>query len=77
MNGLNNLLILAANIQKIPLKAKRMGKKVALSSNFNILTAKKASYKNLCKACHKLFKWIKQHLMITNSISTSCSINLF
>ena len=35
------LLYLAANIQKIPLKAKRMGKKVALSSNFNILTAKK------------------------------------
>lgn len=26
---------------KIPLKAKRMGKKVALSGNFNILTAKK------------------------------------
>ena len=41
MKGLNNLLVLAANIQKIPLKAKRMGKKVALSSNFNILTAKK------------------------------------
>ena len=41
MNGLNNLLILAANIQKIPLKAKRMGKKVALSGNFNILKAKK------------------------------------
>ena len=38
------LLYLAANIQKIPLKAKRMGKKVALSSNFNILTAKKAFY---------------------------------
>ena len=35
------LLVLAANIQKMPLKAKRMGKKVALSSNFNILTAKK------------------------------------
>ncbi len=35
------LLVLAANIQKIPLKAKRMGKKVALSGNFNILTAKK------------------------------------
>ena len=32
---------MAANIQKIPLKAKRMGKKVALSGNFNILTAKK------------------------------------
>lgn len=44
---------------------------------FNILRAKKVSYKNLCKACHKLFKWVKQHLMITNSISTSCSINLF
>ena len=29
------------------------------------------------KACHKLFKWVKQHLMITNSISTSCSINIF
>ena len=77
MNGLNNLLVLAANIQKIPLKAKRMGKKVALSGNFNILKAKKVSYKNLCKACHKLFKWVKQHLMITNSISTSCSINIF
>lgn len=36
------LLVLAANIQKMPLKAKRMGKKVALSGNFNILTAKKA-----------------------------------
>ena len=35
------LLYLAANIQKIPLKAKRIGKKVALSGNFNILTAKK------------------------------------
>lgn len=35
------LLVLAANIQKIPLKAKRMGKKVALSGNFNILRAKK------------------------------------
>ena len=35
------LLYLAANIYKRPLKAKRMGKKVALSSNFNILTAKK------------------------------------
>ena len=34
------LLVLAANIQKIPLKAKRMGKKVALSGNFNILKAK-------------------------------------
>ncbi len=32
---------MAANIQKIPLKAKRMGKKVALSGNFNILKAKK------------------------------------
>lgn len=31
------LLVLAANIQKMPLKAKRMGKKVALSGNFNIL----------------------------------------
>ena len=41
MNGLNYLLVLAANIQKIPLKAKRMGKKVALSGNFNILKAKK------------------------------------
>ena len=41
MNGLNNLLVLAANIQKIPLKAKRMGKKVALSCDFNILAAKK------------------------------------
>ena len=41
MNGLNNLLVLAANIQKIPLKAKRIGKKVALSGNFNILKAKK------------------------------------
>ena len=41
MNGLNNLLVLAANIQKIPLKAKRMSKKVALSGNFNILKAKK------------------------------------
>ena len=29
------------------------------------------------KACHKLFKWVKQHLMITNSISTSYSINIF
>lgn len=27
--------------QKMPLKAKRMGKKVALSGNFNILKAKK------------------------------------
>lgn len=54
-----------------------MGKEVALSSNFNILKAKKVLYKNLCKACHKLFKWVKQHLMITNSISTSCSINIF
>ena len=35
------LLVLAANRQKMPLKAKRMGKKVALSGNFNILTAKK------------------------------------
>lgn len=35
------LLVLAANIQKMPLKAKRMGKKVALSGNFNILKAKK------------------------------------
>ena len=35
------LLVLAANIQKIPLKAKRMGKKVALSGNFNIFRAKK------------------------------------
>lgn len=35
------LLYLAANIQKIPLKAKRMGKEVALSGNFNILRAKK------------------------------------
>ena len=41
VKGLNNLLVLAANIQKIPLKAKRMDKKVALSGNFNILTAKK------------------------------------
>ena len=41
MKGLNNLLILAANIQKIPLKAKRMGKKVVLSGFFNILAAKK------------------------------------
>ena len=41
VKGLNNLLILAANIQKIPLKAKRMGKKVALSGFFNILRAKK------------------------------------
>lgn len=32
---------MAANIQKIPLKAKRMGKKVALSDNFNIFRAKK------------------------------------
>lgn len=32
---------MAANIQKIPLKAKRMGKKVALSGDFNILKAKK------------------------------------
>ncbi len=32
-----------------------------------IFAAKKVSYKNLCKACHKLFKWVKQHLMITNS----------
>ena len=30
---------MAANIQKIPLKAKRMGKKVALSGNFNIFRA--------------------------------------
>lgn len=35
------LLYLAANIQKIPLKAKRMAKKVALSGSFNILKAKK------------------------------------
>lgn len=35
------LLSLAVNIQKIPLKAKRMGKEVALSGNFNILKAKK------------------------------------
>ena len=42
-----------------------------------IFAAKKVLYKNLCKACHKLFKWIKQYLMITNSISTSCSINIF
>lgn len=35
------LLVLAANIQKMPLKAKRMGKKVALSGNFNIFKAKK------------------------------------
>ena len=61
----------------IPLGAKRIGGKVALSGNFNILRAKKVLYKNLCKACHKLFKWIKQYLMITNSISTSCSINIF
>lgn len=54
-----------------------MGGKVALSGNFNILRAKKVLYKNLCKAWHKLFKWVKQHLMITNSISTSCSINIF
>lgn len=54
-----------------------MGKKVALSGNFNIFRAKKVLYKNLYKACHKLFKWVKQHLMITNSISTSCSINIF
>ena len=39
VNGLNNLLVLAANIQKIPLKAKRIGKKVALSGNFNIFRA--------------------------------------
>jgi len=39
VNGLNNLLILAANIQKIPLKAKRIDKKVALSGNFNIFRA--------------------------------------
>lgn len=39
------LLYLAANIQKIPLKAKRMGKEVALSGNFNILRAKKVLYK--------------------------------
>lgn len=58
---------MAANIQKIPLKAKRMGKKVALSGNFNIFRAKKVLYKNLYKACHKLFKWVKQHLMITNN----------
>lgn len=47
------LLYLAANIQKIPLKAKRMGKKVALSSNFNILTAKKVlqEYNFYSKAC--------------------------
>ena len=38
-HGLNNLLVLAANIQKIPLKAKRIGKKVALSGNFNIFRA--------------------------------------
>lgn len=30
---------MAANIQKIPLKAKRMGDKVALSGNFNIFRA--------------------------------------
>lgn len=44
-----------------------MGKKVALSGNFNIFRAKKVLYKNLYKACHKLFKWVKQHLMITNN----------
>ena len=33
------LLVLAANIQKMSLKAKRMGKKVALSGNFNIFRA--------------------------------------
>ena len=27
-----------------------------------IFAAKKVSYKNLCKACHKLFKWVKQHI---------------
>lgn len=61
---------------KIPLGAKRIGGKVALSGNFNILRAKRY-YINLYKACHKLFKWVKQHFMITNSISTSCSINIF
>lgn len=35
------LLYLAANIQKIPLGAKRIGGKVALSGNFNILRAKR------------------------------------
>ena len=39
------LLVLAANIQKTPLKAKRIGKKVALSGNFNIFRAKKVLYK--------------------------------
>lgn len=35
------LLYLADKYTKIPLKAKRMGKEVALSGNFNILKAKK------------------------------------
>lgn len=39
------LLYLAINIPKIPLKAKRTGKKMALSSNFNILAAKKGILK--------------------------------
>ena len=47
------LLYLAANIQKIPLGAKRIGGKVALSGNFNILTAKKVlqEYNFYSKAC--------------------------
>ena len=47
------LLYLAANIQKIPLKAKRMGKKVALSGNFNIFRAKKVlqEYNFYSKTC--------------------------
>lgn len=51
--SLHDAAIFGANIQKIPLKAKRMGKKVALSSNFNILTAKKVlqEYNFYSKAC--------------------------
>ena len=47
------LLYLAANIQKIPLKAKRMAKKVALSGNFNIFRAKKVlqEYNFYSKTC--------------------------
>lgn len=42
--SLHDAAIFGCKYTKIPLKAKRMGKKVALSSNFNILTAKKAFY---------------------------------
>lgn len=43
--SLYDAAIFGCKYTKIPLKAKRMGKEVALSGNFNILRAKKVLYK--------------------------------